>query len=262
MFAFLHKPHSYMRVTIRALPWLGVFSLLVFAIGLRLALIDSPPDYQHGESVRIMYIHVPAAWMALAGYVWLAGAGGMILLRGGLVMGALARAAAPIGTIFTIIALMTGSIWGRIAWGAWWVWDARLTSVVILLFFYIGHIALTRAFDNPHRGDRAAGLLALVGLINLPIVKFSVDWWHSLHQGASVFRLDGPTIHPLMLIPLLVMAIAAASYFLLLLALRSSTELLLGRAQAAASVLEGPTTTSLVVTKAGSSLTSGTTPST
>jgi heme exporter protein C len=216
----------------RATPWLGAATAALFAAGLYLALVASPPDYQQGESVRIMYVHVPAAWMAMFCYVGMSAAAAIGLIWRHPLADLAAQATAPIGAAFTFLALVTGALWGKPMWGAWWVWDARLTSVLILLFLYLGFIALSAAFDDPGRGRRAAAILALVGLVNVPIIKFSVDWWSTLHQPASVARLDGPTIHPSMLAPLLVMGAAFTSYYLWVLVLRLRSEILAGRIRA------------------------------
>ena len=176
----------------------------------------SPPDYQQGESVRIMYVHVPAAWMAMLAYVVVAAGSASSLVWRHPLGDIAARAASPVGAGFTLIALLTGSLWGKPMWGTWWVWDARLTSVLILFLLYLGVIAMWRTVEDPSRAARAAAILTLVGAINLPIIKFSVDWWNTLHQPASVFRLGGPSIHPSLLAPLLVMATA---FFLLFLTL-------------------------------------------
>ncbi len=190
-----------------------------------MGLFVAPPDYQQGESVRIMYVHVPAAWMALFVYSVIAAASAVSLIWRHLLADLVAKAAAPLGASFTLIALVTGSLWGKPMWGTWWVWDARLTSVLILFFLYLGHIALTHAFDDVSRGARAAAILALVGFVNVPIIKFSVDWWNTLHQPSSVLKLDGPAIHPTMLWPLLLMAVAFSFYFVVLLFLRVRGEI-------------------------------------
>ena len=182
-------------------------------LGLYLALVVAPPDYQQGESVRIMFVHVPAAWMALSVYLFVAVASGVALVWRHPLAEIAAQAAAPIGAAFTLVCLVTGSLWGRPMWGTWWVWDARLTSVLVLFFLYLGYIALVNAFDDPGRGARAGSVLALVGVVNLPIIKFSVDWWNTLHQPASVLRVGGPTIDVSMLVPLLVMAVGFTLLF-------------------------------------------------
>lgn len=219
------NPARFMRMSAAVLPWCAGFSLAVIAVGLVLALFIAPADYQQGEAVRIMYVHVPAAWMALSAYLFVAVASGVALVWRHLLAAVAARAAAPIGAAFTFVCLTSGSLWGRPMWGTWWVWDARLTSVLVLFFLYLGYIALVNAFDNPERGDRAGSVLALVGVINLPIIKFSVDWWNTLHQPASVLRFGGPTIALSMLVPLLMMAVGFAGLFVTLLLLRMRTAL-------------------------------------
>ena len=225
MLSYLANPARFMRISGFALPWLGASSLVVLALGLVWSLLLAPPDYQQGESVRIMFIHVPAAWMALSVYLFVAIASAVALVWRHPLAEIAAQAAAPIGAAFTLICLATGSLWGRPMWGAWWVWDARLTSVLVLFFLYLGYIALVNAFDDASRGARAGSLLALVGIVNLPIIKFSVDWWNTLHQPASVLRLGGPTIAVSMLIPLLVMALGFSLLFGWLLLLRMRTAL-------------------------------------
>jgi heme exporter protein C len=206
----------------------------------------APPDYQQGESVRIMYVHVPAAWMALFVYTNIAIASAVALIWCHPLADLAAKASAPLGAGFTFLALATGSLWGKPMWGTWWVWDARLTSVLVLFFLYLGHMALMTAFEDPARGRKAAAVLALVGFVNVPIIKFSVDWWNTLHQPASVLRADGPTIHPDMLWPLLAMAVGFQFYYVSLLLVRIKSELIearlraLGRAAMASSVAPAP----------------------
>jgi heme exporter protein C len=219
------NPARFMRVSAAALPWCSWLTLAVIATGLYMALFVAPPDYQQGEAVRIMYVHVPAAWMALNIYLFVAVASGVALVWRHPLAEIAARAAAPIGAAFTFVCLTTGSLWGRPMWGAWWVWDARLTSVLVLFFLYLGYIALVNGFDDPARGGRAGSVLALVGIVNLPIIKFSVDWWNTLHQPASVLRFGKPTIALSMLTPLLVMALGFMLLFAALLMLRMRTEL-------------------------------------
>jgi heme exporter protein C len=225
MISRLANPARFMRVSAAVLPWCSWASAAVIAVGLFLALVVAPPDYQQGEAVRIMYVHVPAAWMALNVYLLMAVASGVALVWRHPLAEIAARSAAPIGAAFTFVCLATGSLWGRPMWGAWWVWDARLTSVLVLFFLYLGYIALVNGFDDPGRGGRAGSVLALVGLVNLPIIKFSVDWWNTLHQPASVLRLGKPTIALSMLVPLLVMALGFTLLFIALLLLRMRTEL-------------------------------------
>ena len=225
MIGRLANPARFMRFSAAALPWCGWSAVGVIAVGLYFALLAGPPDYQQGETVRIMYIHVPSAWMALAIYLFVAVASAVALVWRHPLAEIAAVAAAPIGAAFTLVCLVTGSLWGRPMWGAWWVWDARLTSVLVLFFLYLGYIALVNAFDEPNRGARAGSVLALVGAVNLPIVKFSVDWWNTLHQPASVVRLGGPRIDIAMLVPLLAMAAGFSLLFLALTMLRMRTAL-------------------------------------
>ena len=210
------NPTRFMNFSARVLPWLWGLTVLTLAVGLYMAFFTAPQDYQQGNTVRIMFIHVPAAWLAMFAYSMIAASAiGTLVWRHPLA-DVSARAAAPIGAAFTFLALVTGSLWGKPMWGTWWVWDARLTSVLVLFLMYLGLIALWRAFDDPGRGARIVAVLSLVGFINIPIIKFSVDWWNTLHQPASVFRFDGPTIHPTILWPLLVMALGATLLFIAL----------------------------------------------
>src|SRR6266404_6547536 len=213
---FLANPARFRRFSQRALPALSLATALALAAGLYLALVASPPDYQQGETVRIMFVHVPSAWIAMAGYLLLAALGASLLVWRHPLAALMARGAAPVGAVFCAVCLLTGSLWGRPMWGTYWVWDARLTSMLLLFFLYLGHIALSRAYDDPDRGDRAAAILALVGVINLPIIKFSVDWWNTLHQPASVMRIGGPRIDIAMLMPLLVMGVGFSLLFVTL----------------------------------------------
>ena len=219
------NPARFMRASGKALPWLGAATAAVLAVGLFWSLVVAPPDYQQGETVRIMFMHVPAAWMALSVYLFVAVGGRVALVWRHPLAEMAAQAAAPVGAAFTLVCLATGSLWGRPMWGAWWVWDARLTSVLVLFFLYLGYIALLNAFDDRGRGARAGAILALVGVVNLPIIKFSVDWWNTLHQPASVVRIGGPSIAPSMLLPLLAMAVGFMLLFFWLLLLRMRTAL-------------------------------------
>ena len=225
MFHRFANPARFLRMSAALLPWTAALTLVLMATGFYLALAGSPADYQQGESVRIMYVHVPAAWMALFCYASLAGASAVAIIWKHLLADLVAKATAPVGACFTFLALVTGSLWGKPMWGTWWVWDARLTSVLILFFLYLGYMALRGAFDSPARGAKAAAILALVGFVNVPIIKFSVDWWNTLHQPASVFKMDGPAIHPSMLAPLLVMALAYTVFYLWVLMLRVRGEI-------------------------------------
>ncbi|MGK7863471.1 heme ABC transporter permease [Falsiroseomonas sp. E2-1-a4] len=203
----LHRfanPGQFLRWTGRIMPWLWALALGVTAWGTIWALGFAPADWQQGETVRIMYVHVPMAWLAMGGYLGLGILSLMSLIWRHPLADLSARELSPVGAAITALCLATGSLWGKPMWGTWWVWDARLTSVLVLFFLWLGHAALVRAFDETDRGARAGAILALVGLVNLPVVKFSVDWWNTLHQPASVTRLDAPGMHVDMLYPLLV----------------------------------------------------------
>jgi heme exporter protein C len=203
----LANPTRFMALSGQLLPWLAGAAALLLAAGLYMGLFLAPADYQQGETVRIMFLHVPAAWLALFFYLVMAtSALGTLVWRHPLA-DVSQQAAAPIGAAFTLICLITGALWGKPTWGTYWVWDARLTSVLVLFLMYCGILALWRTIEEPNRAARAVSILTLIGLVNLPIIKFSVDWWNTLHQPASVMRLAGPAIHPSMLYPLLVMAI-------------------------------------------------------
>lgn len=201
------NPARFLRLARVLTPVLTLVGVALAAAGLWIGLFASPPDYQQGDSVRIMYVHVPAAWLASGGYLGLAIASGVALIWRHPLAAIAARAIAPVGALFTAICLVTGSLWGKPTWGTYWVWDARLTSMLALLFLYIGYLALANAEDERHGGDvgagRGAAILALVGVVNLPIIKFSVEWWHTLHQGPSI-TLTKSAIDPAMLLPLFV----------------------------------------------------------
>ena len=219
------NPTRFMRYSAVVLPWAAWATAALIAIGLYLALFVAPPDYQQGESVRIMFVHVPSAWMALFVYTGMAAASAMALIWKHPLSDIAARASAPIGACFTFMALVTGSLWGKPMWGTWWVWDARLTSMLVLLFLYLGYMALADAFDDPARGAKAAAILALVGFVNVPIIKFSVDWWNTLHQPASVVKMGGPAIHLSMLAPLLIMVAGFTAFYITVLIMRMRTEI-------------------------------------
>ena len=208
----LANPSRFLALAERLLPYLIGLTALALAAGLYLAS-GAPDDYQQGGTVKIMFIHVPSAWLSMLVWgVMSVAALGTLVWRHPLADVA-AKAAAPIGAAFTLICLVTGSLWGRPMWGTYWVWDARLTSVLVLFLMYLGVIALWRTVDDPSRAGRAAAILTLVGAINIPIIKWSVDWWNTLHQPASVVKLGGPAIHPTILVPLLTMAVAFALLF-------------------------------------------------
>jgi heme exporter protein C len=213
--ADLANPTRFLKFADRTIPWLGGLTVLVFAYGIDQAML-APDDYQQGATVKIMFLHVPSAWLGMLGWgVMSVAALGTLVWRHPLADVA-AKCAAPLGAAFTFLALVTGSLWGRPMWGTYWVWDARLTSVLVLFLMYLGLIALWRTIDDPARAGRAAAILTLVGAVNLPVIKFSVDWWNTLHQPASVFRMDGPTIDPSLLVPLFVMAVAFTLLFVTL----------------------------------------------
>jgi heme exporter protein C len=223
------NPTRFLRLANAVLPWSAAATLLLLAAGLYYALWESPADYQQGQSVRIMYVHVPAAWLAMAGYSTLALASAVALIWKHPLADLTARAASPIGAAFALLCLVTGSLWGKPMWGTWWAWDARLTSMLILFFLYLGHIALLNAFDDPARGSKAAAVLAVAGFVNVPVIKFSVDWWNTLHQPASVSRLGMPAIDPRMLLPLALMAFGYTAFFVTLLLARVKIAILAAR---------------------------------
>ena len=226
--ADLHRfanPTRFLKLAGYIQPWALAVFLISAAVGLYMAFFTAPADYQQGESARIMYVHVPAAWMAMFCYTVMAVASAVSLIWKHPLADVSARSTAPVGAAFTFLALATGSLWGKPMWGTWWVWDARLTSVLVLLFLYIGYMALQGAFDDRVRAAKASAILALVGFVNVPIIKFSVDWWNTLHQPASVVKMGGSSIHPSMLWPLLIMAIAFKAYYVWVLMVRMRQEL-------------------------------------
>ncbi|MBM5812639.1 MAG: heme ABC transporter permease [Gammaproteobacteria bacterium] len=226
---WLHKlaspPHFY-RIAGRLAPWLGWPALALILIGLYGGLVLAPADHQQGEGFRILYVHAPSAWLSMLVYATLALASGIGLIWRIKLAHAVALAAAPIGAWFTFVALATGSLWGKPMWGTWWVWDARLTAELILLFLYLGFLALHGAIDDTGRADRAAAVLALVGVINLPVIHYSVYWWNTLHQGATITKLGKPSITFDMLWPLLVMLTGFTLCFAALLTRRVQAEIL------------------------------------
>ncbi len=226
MFTRLANPARFLGLADRLLPWLAGATVLAFAGGLAWGLVLSPPDYQQGDTVRIMYVHVPAAWLALSIYLFMAAASVVGLVWKHPLADLAAKSAAPIGAAFCLIALVTGSLWGAPMWGAWWRWDPRLTSMLVLFFLYLGYLALWAAIEAPDKAAQAAAILAIVGAVNVPIVKFSVDWWSSLHQPASVMRMGGPTIDPSILWPLLLNAAAFHLYVATVLIWRLKAELI------------------------------------
>ena len=205
----LHRfgnPGQFLRLSAKIQPWLTVSAVLTLAIGIPWGLFFSPPDWQQHDAVRIMYVNVPAAWLASLGYAGIAAASLVAYIWRHPLADLAAVEIGPVGAVFTAICLITGSLWGKPMWGTWWEWDARLTSVLVLFFLYVGHIALTRAFDDRERGYAAGRILALIGVVNLPIIKYSVDWWNTLHQPASI-TLTGSSMATPILDPLLVCAL-------------------------------------------------------
>ncbi|MBV8456549.1 MAG: heme ABC transporter permease [Acetobacteraceae bacterium] len=203
-----------MRLSGRVLRWVGTGAIVLTTVGLVWGLFFAPADWQQGDAVRIMYIHVPAAWLASAGYAALAVCSAISLVWRHPLADLAALEIGPVGAGFTAMCLITGSLWGQPTWGTWWVWDARLTSVLVLFFLYLGHITLIRAFDNPERGYRAAAILALVGAMDLPIIKFSVDWWNTLHQPDTITLTSAPRMYITMLWPLLFASLGYTLAFL------------------------------------------------
>ncbi len=222
----LSSPNKFQKFSKRIYPWVSYGSIMFLFIGLFFSFFKSPPDYLQGESVRIMYIHVPAAWLSLQIYVVMAICSFVSLVYKHSLADIISRSCAPIGATYTFITLITGSIWGKPTWGAWWVWDARLTSELILFFIYIGHIIVSNSYEDYRKGDKNAAILTLVGIVNLPIIKWSVDWWNTLHQPASIMKLDSPSIDSEMLTPLFFMAISFFLIFLSIMLTRISTEII------------------------------------
>ncbi|MBF0169189.1 MAG: heme ABC transporter permease [Alphaproteobacteria bacterium] len=225
----LQNPTKFLKFAKLVGPWLAGSTILLIGSGLWFGLFNSPADYQQGETVRIMYIHVPSAWMGMFAYSVMAIASAIALVWKHPVADHLARGSAPLGAAFTLICLVSGALWGKPMWGTWWVWDARLTSMLILFFLYLGYMALAGAFDDPERGAKASAILAVVGWINVPIIKFSVDWWNTLHQPASVTKTAMPSIDPAMLLPLLLMGVGFTTFYATLLLWRVRAEILATR---------------------------------
>ncbi len=226
---FYHRmaspPHFY-SFSDKLLPWLIAIFLLLVVTGLYRGLYLAPTDYQQGDSYRIIYVHVPAAWMSLFVYMVMAISGGIGLIWRMKIADVVAISSAPIGASFTFIALVTGSLWGKPMWGTWWVWDARLTSELILLFLYLGVISLYGAIEDKRTASRAVSILALVGVVNIPIIHYSVEWWNTLHQGPTVTKFDKPSIHIDMLIPLMLMAVAFKFYYGIAMLMTAKVEIL------------------------------------
>ena len=225
---FMANPNIFSKIMDFLTPWITVIFIISGTLGLTYALFISPPDYQQGDSVRIMYVHVPSAWMALFSYTIIALGSVSYLVWKHPVGSLIAKASAPIGAIFTILCLITGMIWGKPMWGTYWVWDARLTSMLILLFLFIGYMLIGNAFENQNHGNKIASVFALAGSINLPIIKFSVDWWNTLHQP-SIFSMEGISVSSEMLTPLFLMAICFQSYYFLVVFMNVKKQIVLNK---------------------------------
>lgn len=229
MWAWFHKwssPRWFHELSGKLLPWLAVLTALTLIGGVVWGLLFVPPDYKQGNSFRIIYIHVPAAAVAMAGYMVMAVAGAISLIWRIKLADMVMKCCAPIGAALTFLALVTGAIWGKPTWGTWWVWDARITSVLVLFFLYVGVLALYESFDNKEAAGRACAILALVGAVNIPVIYWSVEWWYSLHQPASISFTGESTIHPTMLRPLLLTITGFYSFFALCLLMFVRNEIL------------------------------------
>ena len=229
MYKWIHQfgsPKYFYDISIPLSKWVAIICAICFVSGLYGGLVLAPADYQQGDSFRIIYLHVPAAWMSLFVYLIIAFSGAISLIWHIKITDIIARASAPIGASFTFLALITGAIWGKPMWGTYWVWDARLTSELILLLLYLGYIALQSAFDDKRIAARAGAILALIGVINIPIIHYSVEWWSTLHQGPTISKFDKPSIHLTMLIPLLLMVIAFKTFYITTLLIRARSEIL------------------------------------
>lgn len=225
----LHKyanPKRFLSIIGAIYPWAAFLTIGLLVAGLYLGLFVAPEDYQQGDTVRIMFVHVPAAWMGLSIYTMMAVSSAIGLIWKHPVADLSAKSMAPIGAAFTFLSLVTGALWGQPMWGTYWVWDARLTSMLILLFLYLGYMAIWESFDDYSKAAKAAAILVLVGVINIPVIKFSVDWWNTLHQPASVATMSGPKIHSSILTPLLVMGGAYMALFTTVYCIRVKAEIL------------------------------------
>jgi heme exporter protein C len=220
------SPKHFYNLSGRLIPWLAGVTLILLVAGLYQGLFVAPPDYQQGQSYRIMFVHVPGAWMSLFVYTFMAVLSAIYLIWNIKLAEVMVRSSAALGASFTFLALATGSLWGKPMWGAWWVWDARLTSELILLFLYLGYMALVSAVEDPRNAGRAGAVLVLVGVVNIPIIHYSVEWWNTLHQGPTVTKFDKPSIHPSMLWPLLLMAGAFQFYYFTAVLIRARAEVL------------------------------------
>ncbi len=229
MFTYFYKyasPKIFYQTSCNLAPWFGVASIILFTAGLIGGLVLAPADYQQGDSFRIIYVHVPSAWMSLFVYMVMAFAGAVGYIWKVKVAHSVARSSAPLGASFTFLALVTGSLWGKPMWGTWWVWDARLTSELILLFLYLGYMALQSAIEERRMAARAGAVLALIGVVNIPIIHYSVEWWSSLHQGPTISKFSAPSIHISMLIPLLIMTFAYMCYYASIVLVRARIDIM------------------------------------
>ena len=222
----LRLTNKQINIIEKANPFLIVSTIVAFTFGLYFSLLQSPPDYIQGDSMRIMYIHVPSAWFALMAYTILAGSSVLWFITRNPIFSIIARSIAQIGMIFTLISLVTGSIWGKPTWGVWWVWDARLTSMLLLFFLYLAYIFLWQSITNKDLASKISAALAIVGFVNIPIIKFSVDWWNTLHQPATISKLSSPSIDISMMIPLFIMTLATFLFLVTVFFIRLRIEIL------------------------------------
>ena len=222
----LRLTNKQINIIEKANPFLIVSTIVAFTFGLYFSLLQSPPDYIQGDSMRIMYIHVPSAWFALMTYTILAGSSVLWFITRNPIFSIIARSIAQIGMIFTLISLVTGSIWGKPTWGVWWVWDARLTSMLLLFFLYLAYIFLWQSITNKDLASKISAALAIVGFVNIPIIKFSVDWWNTLHQPATISKLSSPSIDISMMVPLFIMKFATFLFLVTVFFIRLRIEIL------------------------------------
>jgi len=222
----LRLTNKQINIIEKANPFLIVSTIVAFTFGLYFSLLQSPPDYIQGDSMRIMYVHVPSAWFALMAYTILAGSSVLWFITRNPIFSIIARSIAQIGMIFTLISLVTGSIWGKPTWGVWWVWDARLTSMLLLFFLYLAYIFLWQSITNKDLASKISAALAIVGFVNIPIIKFSVDWWNTLHQPATISKLSSPSIDISMMIPLFIMSLATFLFLVTVFFIRLRIEIL------------------------------------
>ena len=222
----LRLTNKQINIIEKANPFLIVSTIVAFTFGLYFSLLQSPPDYIQGDSMRIMYIHVPSAWFALMAYTILAGSSVLWFITRNPIFSIIARSIAQIGMIFTLISLVTGSIWGKPTWGVWWVWDARLTSMLLLFFLYLAYIFLWQSITNKDLASKISAALAIVGFVNIPIIKFSVDWWNTLHQPATISKLSSPSIDISMMVPLFIMTLATFLFLVTVFFIRLRIEIL------------------------------------